>query len=104
MQHFTSFENFESQYQSHDWTLLYFSASWCGPCKTMSPIMEGVSQKNDSHLNVIKIDVDEAQQLAAQYGIRSIPTLVLLNSGQQVDTLVGAQPPPQIQSWLNGHL
>jgi len=104
MQHITNTLDLATQKEYKDWTLLYFSASWCGPCKTMSPVMDRVSQHYEAQLSVMKIDVDQAQSLAAQYGIRSIPTLVLRHKEQAVETLVGAHPQPKIQQWLSQHL
>jgi len=66
--------------------------------------MDRVSQHNEAQLNVVKIDVDQAQSLAAQYGVRSIPTLVLVHIEQAVETLVGSHPQPKIQQWLSQHL
>jgi len=104
MQHVTSTVDLTTQKKHQDWTLLYFSASWCGPCKTMSPVMDRVSQHNEAHLSVLKVDVDQAPSLAKQYGIRSIPTLVLVHKEQAVETLVGSHPQPKIQQWLSQHL
>ncbi len=102
MQQVTNTEDLEPKQQ--DWSLLYFSASWCAPCKTMSPVMDRVSQHNEEKLSVLKIDVDQAQPLANQYGVRSIPTLILLHKEQAVEMLVGSHPQPKIQQWLNQHL
>jgi len=104
MQHITNTADLTAQKKHQEWTLLYFSASWCGPCKSMSPVMDRVSQHNEAQLNVVKIDVDQAQSLAAQYGVRSIPTLVLVHIEQAVETLVGSHPQPKIQQWLSQHL
>jgi len=104
MQGFTSNDDLNSQMKTHDWTLLYFTASWCGPCKTMSPVMDKVSEQNTAKFNAIKIDVDGAQDLAGQYGVRGIPTLVLINKEKVVDTVVGSLPQAQVQQWLNSHL
>ncbi len=104
MQGFTSTDDLNLQMKAHDWTLLYFTASWCGPCKTMSPVMGKVSEENTTRLNAIKIDVDGAQELAGQYGVRGIPTLVLLNKDKVMDTIVGALPQAQVQQWLDKHL
>jgi len=104
MQGFTGNDDLNSQMKTHDWTLLYFTASWCGPCKTMSPVMDKVSEQNTAKFNAIKIDVDGAQDLAGQYGVRGIPTLVLINKEKVVDTVVGSLPQAQVQQWLNSHL
>lgn len=67
---------------------LYFSASWCGPCKTLGPIMNEVSQQ----IPVQKVDVDSEFELASQYNVRNVPTVVLLDNGQEVKRFVGVQP------------
>ena len=67
---------------------LYFSASWCGPCKTLGPIMNDVSQQ----IPVQKVDVDSEFELASQYNVRNVPTVVLLDNGQEVKRFVGVQP------------
>jgi thioredoxin 1 len=67
---------------------LYFSASWCGPCRTLGPIMNEVSQQ----IPVQKVDVDSEFELASQYNVRNVPTVVLLDSGQEVKRFVGVQP------------
>lgn len=64
---------------------LYFSASWCGPCRTLGPIMNDVSQ----HIEVQKVDVDSEFELASQYNVRNVPTVVLLDNGQEVKRFVG---------------
>ena len=67
---------------------LYFSASWCGPCRTLGPIMNNVSQQ----IPVQKVDVDSEFELASQYNVRNVPTVVLLDNGQEVKRFVGVQP------------
>lgn len=67
---------------------LYFSAQWCGPCRMLGPIMEQVSQQ----IPVQKVDVDSQFELASQYGVRNVPTVVLLQNGEEVKRFVGVQP------------
>ena len=67
---------------------LYFSAGWCGPCRTLGPIMNDVSQQ----IPVQKVDVDSEFELASQYNVRNVPTVVLLDNGQEVKRFVGVQP------------
>jgi thioredoxin 1 len=68
--------------------LLYFSAPWCNPCKILAPILEEVAQQYP----VKKINIDEESDLAAQYGIRSIPTTILVENGQEIERKIGVQP------------
>jgi len=82
-------ENFESEVLKSDKTVLIdFYADWCGPCKVLSPIVEEVASENDD-IKVVKINIDEAIIIANQYGIMSIPTLVVIKNGEEVNRTVG---------------
>ena len=70
--------------------LVDFWAPWCGPCKMVGPVIEELAEDYDGRVKVSKINVDENQKTAAQYGVRSIPTLILFNEGKPVDQIVGA--------------
>lgn len=78
--------------------ILYFSAAWCGPCKTLGPIMESLS----GQINYEKIDVDKNQNLSIKYSVRNIPTLVLVKDGEIQGRLVGLQTKEQILNFYNG--
>ena len=80
--------------------ILYFSAAWCGPCKQLSPVMERL--KSEGKINYKKIDVDTDTVLSPKYGVRNIPTLILLNNGNEINRLVGAQPEQSILNFYNG--
>lgn len=79
-------------------TLLYFSSSWCGPCKMFGPIMDIINSKG---MDVTKINVDDDPESAMKYGIRNVPTVVLLKDGIEVDRRVGVQSEIQITNWYN---
>lgn len=81
--------------------LVDFFATWCGPCKMMAPIIEEVAAEKAGAAYVYKIDVDEAQQIAGQYGIMSIPTLILFENGQVKKQVIGAQPKAAVMSLFN---
>jgi thioredoxin 1 len=79
--------------------ILYFSAAWCGPCRTLGPIMESLS----GEINYQKVDVDENQDLSIQYGVRNIPTLILLDeTGEVKGRKVGLQTKQDILKFYNG--
>ena len=78
--------------QSDTPVLVDFWAEWCGPCRVLGPVIESLSEDYDGRVKVAKVDVDANQQAAMQFGIRSIPTVILFDKGQIVDTFVGVRP------------
>jgi len=84
--------------------LVNFWATWCGPCKAIAPIVEDLAKEYDGKVKVGKVDVDDNQQTAIKYGIRSIPTLLIMKNGKVNDTIVGAVPKAQIVQKLNAAL
>lgn len=81
--------------------LLDFWAEWCYPCKMMEPVLEELEKELASRVKFKKIDVDKEDQVAGQYNVRSIPTLVILKEGKEIDRLVGVSPKELIKSKLN---
>ena len=69
-----------------------FWAPWCGPCRMVSPVIEKLSEKYSGQLKVVKVNVDENQELAMKFGVMSIPTIMLFKNGQELDQAIGAAP------------
>jgi thioredoxin 1 len=84
--------------------LVDFWAAWCGPCKMIAPIVEELATEYDGKLKIGKVDVDNNQKIAMQYGIRSIPTLLVFKGGKVVEQIVGAAPKKTLVEKLSKHL
>lgn len=94
-------DNFRSEVMDSEKTvLLDFWATWCGPCKMIAPVVEEIAKENP-HITVGKIDVDAEPELAQEFGITSIPTLVVVKNGEVANTMVGFRPKEQILQMLN---
>ena len=81
-----------------------FWAEWCGPCKMLTPILEELSNEMKNEINIVKVNLDENQDLAMKYSIRSIPTLLLFNEGNLIDTKVGLLPKSEIVTWFKSKI
>ncbi len=84
--------------------LVDFWAAWCGPCKMIAPVVEELARDYAGKLKVCKLNVDENNQTAAQFGIMSIPTLMLFKDGQPVERLIGYMPKAKLVEKLSPHL
>jgi thioredoxin 1 len=85
-------------------TLVDFWAEWCGPCKMIAPAIEELAQEYEGKANIGKVDVDEAGELAQEYGVSSIPTLIVLKDGQEVKRFVGVTPVAELRKALDAAL
>jgi len=81
-----------------------FWAEWCGPCKMLTPILEELSVDLSNEINVVKVNLDDNQELAMNYSIRSIPTLLLFKEGNLIDTKVGLLPKSDIVDWVKSKI
>jgi putative thioredoxin len=100
-------QDFETQVlkRSHDVPVLVdFWAGWCAPCRMLKPVLEKLAQEYQGKFFLAKVDTDKEQQLAAQYGIRSLPTVQLFRNGKPVDGFVGAQPERAVRTLLDKHV
>ena len=77
-----------------------FWAEWCGPCRMVSPIIDALGKKHHGKIKVVKVNVDENQELAEKFRIMSIPTLMLFNDGRYVDSIIGAAPADYYEDFL----
>jgi len=84
--------------------LVDFWAPWCGPCRMVAPVVDEISEQYQGQIKVVKINTDENPNVASQYGIRSIPTLMIFKGGQKVDMVVGAVPKTTLASTLDKYL
>ena len=103
--HYVTDANFEAEVlQSSSPVLVDYWAEWCGPCKMIAPILDEVAKEYTGKLKVAKLNIDENPELAAQFGVRSIPTLMIFKGGEVADIKVGALPKTALSSWISGSI
>jgi len=84
--------------------LVDFWAEWCGPCKMIGPALEEISDELGEKVTIAKLNIDDSPDAPGKYGVRGIPTMILFNNGEPVETKVGAAPKSQLKSWLENNL
>lgn len=97
----TTGSNFQSEVMESDIPVLVdFWAPWCGPCKMLAPTLEELSKENGGKIKIVKINVDEEQEVATQFGITSIPTMMIFVDGKLKNQIVGSLPKHQIEEFI----
>ena len=96
--------NFDGLLESEKLVIVDFWATWCGPCRMLSPILDEVEEEMADRITVVKVNVDDADEIAMRYRIMSIPTLVFVKNGQMVDRTVGAMPKSTLVQRIEANL
>ena len=97
--------DFEAQVlKSPEPVVVDFWAEWCGPCKMIGPSLEEIANELGDKIKIAKLNIDENPELAAQFGVRSIPSLMIFKGGEVADMKVGAAPKTALSHWINGSL
>lgn len=97
-------ENFKSQIESSDKVVIVdFFATWCGPCKMLTPVFEELSNSM-TDVDFVKVDIDQSLRIAQEYNITSVPTMMIFKNGKPVDTIMGFVPKQNIENKLRMHL
>lgn len=97
-------EAFSKVISEHSLVVIDFWATWCGPCKMIAPTIEALGEKYEGKALIAKVDVDQAGAVAQQFGIMSIPTIVILKDGKEVDRKVGVMPEAALSAAIDAHL
>lgn len=97
-------DEFEKTINESKPTIVDFFATWCGPCKMLSPILEKVEEDSKGEFNIVKIDVDESYDVAKKYGIMSVPTMIIFKDGDEQEKIVGLRQKNQIEDAVRNYI
>ena len=103
MNYLENVDDFEKLIKEGD-VLVDFFATWCGPCKMLSPVLEGVAEKMKDKVTIVKVDVDRSPDLAAKFGVMSVPTMIMFKNGRQVDAFSGYMPEANLMANIERNL
>ena len=93
--------NFETEVLAKDFIVVDFFADWCGPCRMISPFLEEIQK--ETNIEIVKVNIDQAPDIATKYEVMSIPTLVILKKGEKVAVSVGAASKARLLDWILKH-
>lgn len=95
--------NFEEEVLKSDLPVVVdFWAEWCGPCKTLGPVIDEMAADLAGKVKIVKVNIDDAPEAPGKYGVRGVPTLMIFKGGEVVDTRVGGMPKTQLTEWVEG--
>ena len=97
-------EQFNSEAKKSPAAVVDFSATWCGPCRMLAPVVEQLSEEFAGKVDFYNVDVDECANLAEEYRVMSVPCLVMMKNGEFVDQSIGFKPQAALSGWINGKL
>ena len=103
--HTTNDHTFDKDIASQEVPVIVdFGAEWCGPCKQLDPILEEIAIENQDKVKIFKMNIDENPMTPQKFGVRGIPTIMLFNKGELVDTKVGSLPKSALEAWIKSNL
>ncbi|TVX93467.1 thioredoxin [Paenibacillus agilis] len=94
---------FKKDLKSKGYTLVNFWAPWCGPCRSLAPILESFARENSSEVKVLKVNADEQSEIANRFAIKGLPTTILFKNGKQVEKLVGLVTLDKLEQFITAH-
>ena len=103
--HVTNDQTFDKDIGYQDTPVIVdFGAEWCGPCKQLDPILEEIAIENHDKVRIFKMNIDENPMTPQKFGVRGIPTIMLFNKGELIDTKVGSLPKSALEAWIKSNL